>query len=360
MKLRVGVIGCGLISQIAHLPYLRELTREFEISALCDLSPSLVNQLGVQYNVSQRFTDYRDLLNQDLDAVFILTRDHAPAALEAIDRNIHVFIEKPLCFNLEEAERIIENSRRNKVIVMVGYMKRYDPSYERALELLQQMDGDKLIRVHSSVGNPNRITQEIFDLIQATDIPEEQLITGKKNADAKLLKAIGEERKEYLTTYSLLLHLWSHDINILRGAFGDPKDVNYAEIKIGESGNSMPFVQILAVLDYGAQASCIWDTQAFVVNEWWDEKLEIFGKDLTIKLSFPNPYLKNAPTMLKIEDTQDGALIEQKIISSYSEAYKRELKHFHHCIDTGKQPLTNAEDGKKDLEFAINLLKKEK
>lgn len=354
-KVRVGLIGCGLIAQISHLPYLQELSSKFEITALCDLSKSLVDTLGDRYNVPNRFIDYRELLDQKLDAVFILNRDHAPAALDAVDRNLNVFIEKPLCFNLEEADQLIEKAHSNHVIVMVGYMKRYDPNYEYALEMFSQLNGDNLVRVHSSVGNPNRIVKEIFDLIQATDVPTEEIAIAKRIADDKLLKGIGN-KKEFLTAYSLLLHLWSHNINILRGAFGEPRNVNYSEIRIGNGVPPMPFLQILATLDYGAELSCLWETRAFVANEWWDEELALFGRDVNIKLSFPNPYLKNAPSMLKIEETKNGALVVREIISSYDEAYKRELKHFYDCIVNGVDPLTSAEDAKRDLEFALRLL----
>jgi len=68
MKIRVGVVGCGLVAQIAHLPYLQELSHLFEISALCDLSPGLIGELGRRYDVPGRYQDYRELLEHDLDA----------------------------------------------------------------------------------------------------------------------------------------------------------------------------------------------------------------------------------------------------------------------------------------------------
>lgn len=358
MKIRVGVVGCGLIAQIAHLPYLQELSHLFEVSALCDISPSLVDRLCRRYNVPGRYLDYRQLLEHDLDAVFVLTRDHAPVAIAAAERGKHVFVEKPMCFNLAQADEMINCARQHGVKLMVGYMKRYDPGFERAQEIFQKMEGERLIRVHSSVGSPSRVTQEMYDLIRTSDVPEGELAAAKARDDASLLKAIGRERAELLSTYSLLLHLWSHDINILRGAFGEPRQVRYAEVRLGTPIPPLPALQVLAVLDYGPDVACMWETRAFVANEWWDEELALFGNERTVKVRFPNPYVKNAPTIVRVEETLGGAMIQQEIIASYDEAYKRELKHFYDCVVNDVEPLTDGEDGKKDLEFAIRIIHK--
>ena len=121
-RLRVGVVGCGLIAQIAHLPYLQELAQSFEISAICATSPSRVEQVGQRYNVPKRYLDYRELVEQDLDAVFVLTRDHADIAIAAAERGKHVFVEKPIAFNLEEADAMTACARKHGVKLLVGYI----------------------------------------------------------------------------------------------------------------------------------------------------------------------------------------------------------------------------------------------
>ena len=60
-KLRVGVIGCGQIAQIMHLPYLMELP-QYELGAICDISAKVVNTVGEWYGVSDRYVDYKQLL----------------------------------------------------------------------------------------------------------------------------------------------------------------------------------------------------------------------------------------------------------------------------------------------------------
>jgi predicted dehydrogenase len=122
--LRVGVVGCGQIAQIMHLPYLMELP-QFRVSAVCDLSSALVETIGERFGVPARFTDFTDLVNrEDVDAVAVLTMEHAEVAVAAAEAGKHLFIEKPLGFSLAETDRIIDAVDCAGVTAMVGYMKR--------------------------------------------------------------------------------------------------------------------------------------------------------------------------------------------------------------------------------------------
>ena len=58
MRLKVGVIGCGLIAQVMHLHYLRELAEQFEIAALCDVSAAVCGACAGDYGVARTCTDW--------------------------------------------------------------------------------------------------------------------------------------------------------------------------------------------------------------------------------------------------------------------------------------------------------------
>ena len=84
-RLKIGLVGCGMVAQVMHLPHLTELSDRFEIAALCDLSPGLVAAIGDRYGVERRFTDYERMLETvDLDAVLVLTLSHFEPALAAL------------------------------------------------------------------------------------------------------------------------------------------------------------------------------------------------------------------------------------------------------------------------------------
>src|SRR5438093_12035484 len=105
--IRVGVIGCGTIAQIAHLPYLQELRDRFTIGALCDVVPGTLAAVGEKYGVPvhARFEDFRELCASDLvDAVMVCTSgSHVPAAIAALQAGRSVIADEPLTAGLDDA-----------------------------------------------------------------------------------------------------------------------------------------------------------------------------------------------------------------------------------------------------------------
>src|SRR4051812_6703544 len=100
-RLKVGVVGAGVIAQVMHLNYLRELSDRFEIVALCDISDENAANNAERYNIGKTFTDWREMLEDaDIDTVFILTSgSHAPIAIAPANAAQHVLVEKPQCFS---------------------------------------------------------------------------------------------------------------------------------------------------------------------------------------------------------------------------------------------------------------------
>jgi predicted dehydrogenase len=357
-KLRVGVTGCGLVAQIIHLPYLQELSHLYEVRALATRSSTLLEQIGNQYNIPGRYKDYRDLLDQSLDAVFILNRDHAPIIMDAAAVNKHIFVEKPLCFSLEQAEAIKGAIAQSHVKLMVGYMKRYDPGVEYVSKQIASIEGNSLVRLHHAIGSPFRIADEMYRIQVPDDGPTAIYEAEQQQINKEMFRAIGIENKAYRTAYSLLLHLWSHDLNLLGGIWGQVKSVRHSEVRLGPDTGDVPSIQILAVMDFGEDTSCVWESRAFAKNEWWDEELAVFSDDQTIKIRFPYPYLKNAPAIVQVKKTVENTLREEKITSSYNEAYRRQLIHFHTCNTQDREPLTTVADSCRDIELAVDMIRK--
>src|SRR5204863_4141043 len=135
-SVRIGVVGCGRIAQVMHLPFLDELP-EFELVALSDISPAVLDGVAQRYPRATPCVDYRELVaRDDVDAVAVCTPDHAAVAEEAARAGTHVFVEKPLCFTPEEGRSLAAAVETSGVRVMVGYMRRYDPAVRRLLDEL--------------------------------------------------------------------------------------------------------------------------------------------------------------------------------------------------------------------------------
>ena len=146
---RIGVVGCGAIAQIHHLPFLTELAEEFEVAAVCDVSPSAVEYAAQLFHVPYRFTDYRSMLDTDIDAVLMCHYDpKTEVAVASLDAGKHVFVEKPVCFSNEEFAEIADAAKRSGTVAQAGYMKLYEPAYETAKPEIERMDDIRFVQVN--------------------------------------------------------------------------------------------------------------------------------------------------------------------------------------------------------------------
>jgi len=282
--LKVGVVGCGQIAQIAHIPYILELP-ELELVAICDISKKVVQLVANQYGINHYFTNYQDLVNlPELDVVCICNKDHAPVAIAAMNAGKHVITEKPMAFNLEECDQMIAAAKANHVKLMVAYMKRYDPAYQWALEKFKGIQNLRLIRMHD-FGGTYTINNKIYDLYIGDDLPTseiEKLSTHERDA---MLKAIGKEYADLYDTFSLLMYNCSHDAIVLHEAFGLANKILHVELFD---------TFVVALLEYGPHTRCIWETGLIPDRTEWDENITAYGSNRMIEVKFPFPYLKNA------------------------------------------------------------------
>ena len=230
-SIRVGIIGCGEVTQIMHLPSLFQLNPLFEVTAICDVSQQVLAGVGDQWGIPQRYTDYRQMVvSDDVDAVLVASphAHHTQNVLAALAAGKHVLVEKPLCFTLEESHEIIAAQQRAGVIVQVGYMRRYLPAFEQACQIVQAMPAIKLARVHDVIGRNALIIEGTSRVIRGNDIAPQIIEEGKKLQKDVLEQTLGPVSAELESTYLMLLGLVSHDISAMREILGMPSSVLYA------------------------------------------------------------------------------------------------------------------------------------
>src|SRR3972149_5668480 len=102
--IKIGVVGCGGIAQVMHLPYLTGTegggVPGIEVVAVCDVVKELAEAVAERYHIKEAYTDHNDMLKKsDIDAVAVLTRHetHAEISIDAMNQGKHVFVEKPMC-----------------------------------------------------------------------------------------------------------------------------------------------------------------------------------------------------------------------------------------------------------------------
>jgi predicted dehydrogenase len=335
MRLKVGVIGCGLIAQAMHLHYLRELAERFEIAALCDVSAAVCEACAGDYGVARTCTDWRALLAMDVDAVLVLTSgSHAPIAIAAAEAGKHVLVEKPMCFSVAEGQAMIAAAERAKVTLMVGYNKRYDPAYLRLQEQAKGLRDLRLVRI-TTLESPLQPYVAHYRLHKAEPLP------ARDDAD-RITAAIGEADPLSRRAYHLvLLDSMVHEFNAIRGVLGEPDRLEFADIR--EHG-------LTAILRFGAtQCIVTWVDLPGIARYLME--FAFYAPDRRLTLSFPSPFLRSAPTVLATEGGEaDGPHAwRTEEVASYAESFKQELLHFHDCIATGRAPVTSAADALRDI-----------
>lgn len=126
------------------------------IVALCDVDANYLNETSTRFPEAATFQDYRKLFEEvaDLDGVVISTPDHhhAPAAMMAIQRGLHVYCEKPLTHTVAEARALTEAARKAGVSTQMGTQIHAGDNYRRVVELVRANVIGKINKVHVWVG----------------------------------------------------------------------------------------------------------------------------------------------------------------------------------------------------------------
>jgi predicted dehydrogenase len=347
-RLPVGVVGCGLIAQVMHLPHLRKLADRYEVVALCDVSPGTVEAVGEAFGVERRFTSIDDLLEAPIEAVLILTSgNHAPAAMRVAASGKHVFVEKPICLRVSDGLELTTVARGSSVRVMAGYMKRHDPAFARFRDELDRTTDVRLV-TFATMESPEAPYLAHHRVLRAP-APEPAVqaeLRAMRDADDRLVgEAIGSKDGALIGQYCrMILASMVHDLNLVRAILGEPDALEFASIR--PQG-------VTAVLRVGTvQAVLTWVDLPGIAR--YRQEFAALAPERRIRLQFPSPYLRHTPTRLAIEEGRSGTsrswMTSETV--SYEEAFELELIEFHAAIEEGREPTPEGLDGVRDVALA--------
>lgn len=343
--LRVGIIGLGEVAQVTHLPVLRVLKEKFTIAAICDISPSLLAEIGDRYGIKgdARYLDFRDLANRDdLDVVFVLNSDeyHADCASAAMQAGKHVLVEKPMCLTLADAEAMIQARDAAGVQLFVGYMRRYAPAFLEAVERVKKMDRINYVRVRDIIGQNRLIIDQVEHVVRPTDFPPEANQDRQERSARMVTEAIGQTTPELTRNYRLLCGLSSHDLSAMRELIGMPQRVISAT-----SWNGGSFLHV--VMDYGDYQAVLETGVDSQVR--FDAHIEVYGETSSLRIEYDTPYIRHLPTRLFFDRTEGESYSHTVLRPTYADPYTRELEYFHDALVNNFAVKTTAEDFTDDL-----------
>lgn len=313
--IKIGLIGVGRLGA-QHLERLLE-SDYFEVIGCFDTDTLLLNRIEEDYNV-KCFSNVDELISF-CDAIDIVTptTSHYAYAEKAIKYGKHVFIEKPISNDVDEAKKLVELVREAGIKFQVGHIERFNPAF---------------LALKNQDLNPMFIESQRLSYFDA------------KN-----------------TNVSIVLDLMIHDIDIVL-------NIVKANIKnIYASGVSVLSDQIdIANARIEFDNGCVANLTASRVSTQKIRKLSLFQKDNHISLDF----LNREAEMLKLSETAKHNAIpmrmqermkylnsETLVLQEY-DALKEELNSFAECLIFNSEPTVTALDGLKSLEVAHEILHK--
>jgi predicted dehydrogenase len=152
--IRIGVIGCGKIAQVRHLPEYAT-NPNVQLVGYFDKNLARAKEMAAKYG-GTAYESYFDLLkNPEIDAVSVCVENHNHAEMStaALYAGKHVLCEKPMAITLAECESMVSAAEYNGRHLMIGHNMRFDPVYRRAKEMLDDGVIGDIITFRTIYGN---------------------------------------------------------------------------------------------------------------------------------------------------------------------------------------------------------------
>ncbi|MBM3235159.1 Gfo/Idh/MocA family oxidoreductase [Candidatus Poribacteria bacterium] len=323
---KIGLIGSQFVSTI-HAESLKRVAAA-EVIAVASKTETHVREFAQRHQIPHYFTDYKKLLEMDeVDMIVIgVPNDlHAQVTIDAANAGKHVVCEKPLCMNLQEADRMIEACKKANVKLMYAEELCFTPKYVRLKQLVDE----------GALGNVYLVKQS-----EKHDGPHAPWFWDVNRSGGGVTFDMG-----------------CHAFEFFRWILGKPKvESVYADMgtyvhggKTEGDDNSL----IIVKFDGGITALA---EESWAKKGGMDDRAEVYGSE---GVAYANLLMGNA--ILTYSDVGYGYAVEKAgqttgwSFTIYEEAWNygfpQEMAHFVDCVLHDKEPLETGEDGRVVLEM---------
>ena len=314
-NLRIGVIGLGRLGYHHTLNVTRSLGAE--LVAVADPVSEALNRGIADFGV-KGYMNYHDLIHDPkVDAIIIATptQTHYEVLMEAIPTGKPVFCEKPVTFALNEAEDIVRVTKQHNAFVMIGYMRRYDPSYLAAKKMIERRECGDPIYIHDCCRDP-------------------------KGPPPHYVPQSG----------GLFVDMGIHDLDIVRWLMGSEITEIYARGAVLKYN----FLKDLDDVDNGQMLLKFANGAAGMIevsrngNNVYECRTEIVGKEKTILVG--QDQLTHITVLGNRSRTTD---MSDWVLERFKDAYEGEMQAFVDCVREGKPSPVDAIDGLIGIKLAL-------
>jgi predicted dehydrogenase len=318
-KLRVGILGCGPISQAAHFESANK-AKNAELYAICDVADDLRERMAATHAPQKSFADYHAMIaDPAVDAVIIATSDafHVPASIAALRAGKHVLCEKPLGVSVEEVEDLQTVVRQTGKILQVGNMKRFDQGVQSAKQFIDDEMGEMLALKAWYCDSTHRYA--VTDAVQP-------LMVKSVNAKKPTVNP-----KSDLERYYMLAH-GSHLLDTARFFAGEIVEVE-ARLR-NRFGAYCWFIDVTF-----ANGTMGHLDLTVAVRMDWHEGFQIYGENGSILGKTYNPWLFKSS---EVDVFHEATGTTTRVLGADGHFYRRQLEAFSDVILKGA-PMTGAD-----------------
>jgi len=189
-RFKIGLIGVGGFGLFLLKAY--EEMKNIEVACICSRTKGKLEKIARDYKIPKIFTDYKEMLKENLDIVIIATPPflHYQMVLDALKANKNVLVEKPLALNLKQAYEIKKNLEKKKLKLGIDYVLRENP----IVEILKKIMNERIF------GAPQIISFQNF--ASTTNLPPNHWFWDKKKSGGIWI----EHGVHFFDLFSLLLN----------------------------------------------------------------------------------------------------------------------------------------------------------
>lgn len=330
--IRLGLIGCGQVTETRHLPALARV-RDMQLVAAADIDQTRLSRVADKFQIPRRYTDYHDLLkDEQVDAVGVCvpTEFHAEIGLATLNANKHMLIEKPLALTLRDCDEMIKLASRTSRCVTMGFNLRSHRLIKRARAMIASGMLGEIALVRTS------LTSEWED------------------------SDLRQWRKKRESGGGVLIESAIHHFDLLRFLMQTELDHVFAETRLNEAADET--AAMTAELTNGALVSC-----SFSKRMVSDDLLEIYGTrgrlalalyrfdgvDFLPKGVYAGSMGYRLARMASTLRELPRAVPIMARGGDFTDSYRQEWQDFAESIARGVPVQATLEDGRRALEVSL-------
>lgn len=320
-KIKVAVIGVGAMGK-SHARVYSNMDN-VKLIAVSDNNNELAKDIGNKYKINY-YSNYKEMLKKEsLDAISVCvpTKLHKKIAVDCIRNKLEVLVEKPIAATVKEAKKIISESRKNNVKLMVGHIERFNPVVTELKKRIENGQLGKIYKVHCVRLSP--FPQRIVDVGVIVDLAIHEIDILKHIVGSKIKRLYAETAQRIHSEHEDLLigtiRFENNILGVINANWLTPKKVREITVT-GEKG--------MFVANYLTQEFYFYENE-FAKNPNYNSNFMnvVEGRKIRIKVrqqeplknelrAFTESILKNKRMPVTGEDGLNALYIAQKFIES--------------------------------------------